>query len=134
MDKKESRKMFIISGLGQSKDDWNKFESIYKGDLLIPEFISEKNVDIFSDLLSQAENFLLSQKEKVDLCGLSLGAIIAIKLAILHPNKINKLIIIAGQINPPKLLIDFQNLVFKIIKNTLFRHVFLTNLYLISEK
>ncbi len=75
MSKKESRKLFIISGLGQSKDDWNKFESIYKGDLLIPEFTSEKNVDIFSDLFSQAEIFLLSQKEKVDLCGLSLGAI-----------------------------------------------------------
>ena len=28
----------------------------------------------------------------------------------------------------------FKNLVFKIIKNTLFRHVFLTNLYVIAEK
>lgn len=132
MSKKESRKLFIISGLGQSKDDWNKFESIYKGDLLIPEFTSEKNVDIFSDLFSQAEIFLLSQKEKVDLCGLSLGAIIAIKLAILHPNKINKLIIIAGQINPSKLLIDFQNFIFKIMPETFFKKLPFTKTQMIQ--
>ena len=52
-------------------------------------------------------------KEAFRICGLSLGAVLALDYAIHHKEKVDSLILIGAQYKTPALLIDFQNLIFR---------------------
>ena len=59
-------------------------------------------------------------KEPLRICGLSLGALLAIDFAIRHEEKVASLILIGAQYKVPSLLIDFQNLIFRCMPNKAF--------------
>ena len=52
-------------------------------------------------------------KEAFRICGLSLGAVLALDYAIHHKGKVDSLILIGVQYKTPALLIDFQNFIFR---------------------
>jgi pimeloyl-ACP methyl ester carboxylesterase len=54
------------------------------------------------------------------ICGLSLGALLAIDFAIRHEEKVDSLVLIGAQYKVPSLLIDFQNLIFRCMPNKVF--------------
>lgn len=56
-------------------------------------------------------------KEPLRICGLSLGALLAIDFAIRHEEKVDSLVLIGAQYKVPSLLIDFQNLIFRCMPN-----------------
>lgn len=46
--------------------------------------------------------------DRAHLCGLSLGAILALQIAINHPHRVASLILSGGQVRPPRLLMPIQ--------------------------
>jgi len=61
------------------------------------------------------------ENDKIVLCGLSLGAVLALNYAIDHPNKVKALVLIAAQYKMPKKLLKFQNVLFRFMPNTMFK-------------
>ena len=64
--------------------------------------------------------------EPLDLCGLSLGAVLSLNYAIDNPEKISSLILIAPQYNMPKTLLKIQNIIFHFMPNSAFSKIGLT--------
>lgn len=57
----------------------------------------------------------------VDLCGLSLGGVLALHYTIEHPQKVNSLTLIAAPYKMPAGLLRFQNLLFRLMPKAMFR-------------
>lgn len=107
----------LIHGLGQSDTSWfeviknlNTKEEIYNPNLF--ELVEEKTYDKIYKALAKKLN---QKEEKVFLCGLSLGGILALNYAIDYPEKVEKLILIASQYKMPKFLLKLQNIMFKLM-------------------
>lgn len=62
-----------------------------------------------------------SIQEPIDLCGLSLGGVLALHYAIEHPNNVHSLVLIAAQYKMPKQLLRLQNLLFHFMPSSMFR-------------
>ena len=89
-----------ISGAGKTFKDWPEMEGN-----IIPYIGGEEEK---------------SEKEPLRICGLSLGALLAIDFAIQHEEKVASLVLIGAQYKVPSLLIDFQNLIFRCMPNKAF--------------
>ena len=61
--------------------------------------------------------------EPMNLCGLSLGAVLALNYAIDFPQMINSLILIAPQYDMPKFLLKIQNVLFKFMPESQFKDI-----------
>ena len=61
------------------------------------------------------------ENDEIVLCGLSLGAVLALNYAIDHPDKVKALVLIAAQYKMPKKLLKFQNMLFRFMPNTMFK-------------
>ena len=64
---------------------------------------------------------LRCMRGKLDLCGLSLGGVLALHYAIDHPQKVRSLVLIAAQYRMPKALLRFQNIVFRLMPKSMFQ-------------
>ena len=77
-----------------------------------------------------ALNFSSTQRkyfsEPLNLCGLSLGAVLALNYAIDFPQRVKSLILIAPQYDMPKLLLKVQNVLFKFMPESQFKDIGLT--------
>lgn len=115
-------KTIFLHGLGQTAQSWDKTLS------MLPD---NRNVDCveLSQLLegnvtydNLYRNFVEYCKDfpKVHLCGLSLGAVVALHYAIDYPEKVQSLILIAGQYKMPKALLKFQNILFRLMPEKAF--------------
>lgn len=58
--------------------------------------------------------------QSLNLCGLSLGAVLALNYAIDFPQRVNSLILIAPQYDMPKFLLKVQNLLFRFMPESQF--------------
>ncbi len=58
--------------------------------------------------------------EPLDLCGISLGAVLALHYAIEHPSSVTSLVLIAPQYKAPKWLLAVQNALFRLIPEKAF--------------
>ncbi len=108
-------KQIYIHGLGQTPESWD--ETIRKlalqnsicpdlGEMIRGKEVTYPNLyAAFSDLCDRADG-------KVDLCGLSLGSVLALHYATEHPDRVNSLVLIAAQYKMPRMLLRFQNLFF----------------------
>lgn len=64
--------------------------------------------------------------EPLNLCGLSLGAVLALNYAIEFPQKVNSLILIAPQYDMPKFLLKVQNVLFRFMPESQLKDIGLT--------
>ena len=62
-----------------------------------------------------------SIKTEFGLCGLSLGAVIALNYVVEHPGKVTSLVLIGGQYVMPKGLLRLQNMIFRVMPNGIFK-------------
>ncbi len=117
----------FIHGLGQTPDSWERVLSYfpYCDECVCPDLVkmvSGKEAtygalySAFAELCSRYDNPL-------DLCGLSLGGVLALNYAVEHPEKINSLILIATQYKMPKNLLRFQNMIFRLMPKSMFREM-----------
>ena len=114
-----------LHGLGQTADSWKPvLEKItLPGDNSCPDLVALlRGREVSYSSLYQAFS---QQCSKIDgeltLCGLSLGAVLALNYAIDHPGKVEALVLIAPQYKMPKKLLWLQNLVFRLMPESQFR-------------
>lgn len=71
---------------------------------------------VFSDLCN-------NQKGKLNLCGLSLGGLLALDFVKEYPEKVNSIILIGTPYKIPKTLFKIQSLLFQIMPKKLFKKI-----------
>lgn len=107
-------KTVLLHGLGQTAQDWDAvIQQVSLKEIDSPELFTlpEGNLT-YSAILAGLEKRYEDEKEPFGICGLSLGAMLALDYAIRHKNKVSSLALIGAQYKSPTLLIDFQNLIF----------------------
>ena len=65
------------------------------------------------------ENYVDNFSNPINLCGISLGAVLALNYTLNHADKVSSLVLIAPQYKMPKLLLRFQNIVFRFMPDSL---------------
>lgn len=110
-------KYILLHGMGQSAASWDKTVSFLPSDAEtvcpeLSEFITEGNCR-YSKMYAAFCDYCGSFSEPLNLCGLSLGAVLVLNYAIDFPQKISSLILIAPQYDMPKFLLKVQNLLFR---------------------
>lgn len=113
----------LIHGLGQNEKSWTKVINYMNNDvpIITPNlFDLLKNNDYNYDVLYNKFEKEMNQYDSVDLCGLSLGGILALHYAKENPSKVNSLVLIGVPFTIPKLLFNFQLFVFKFMPQSTF--------------
>ena len=117
-------KYLYLHGLGQKPDSWNRVIKETK--------VSESNVNLsltemlegksatYKELYSAFSSECDKENDGIVLCGLSLGAVLALNYAIDHPDKVMALVLIAAQYKMPEKLLKVQNMLFHLMPNSSF--------------
>ena len=117
-------KKILIHGSGHKADSWNKVIAYMENnkDILCPNLATILNGKeaSYTNLYSSFAEFCNEIDGKIDLCGLSLGGILALNYAIDYPDKVEKLILIGTPHKVPKVMFSIQNVVFKLLPKSLF--------------
>lgn len=115
-------KTIFIHGLGQDFSIWNNMienqENIICPNL--PDFLKGKEAN-WNNLYNSFENYCKSIPDKINICGLSLGGILALQYGIENPDKINSMILIGTQYTMPKMLLKIQNVIFRFMPEIQFK-------------
>ncbi|WP_243013771.1 alpha/beta hydrolase [Clostridium sp. AM54-14XD] len=113
-------KYLYLHGLGQKPDSWNKViketkvsESSVK--LSLAEMLEGKSAT-YKELYSAFSSECDKVNDEIVLCGLSLGAVLALNYAMDHPDKVKALVLIAAQYKMPKNLLKVQNILFHLMR------------------
>ena len=105
-----------LHGLGQTPASWEAV--IARPDLTRPcrgkQAAYKSLYEGFSAVCSEID-------EPINLCGLSLGGVLALQYAVEHPEKVNSLVLIAAQYKMPKGLLKMQNVLFRFMPEAMFR-------------
>ena len=121
-------KNILIHGLGQNEQSWNNTNEYLRKNQIDPIcpnlFELTKNTskdykmmyNVFSDLCN-------AQKEKLNLCGISLGGILALDFAKEYPEKVNSIILIGTPYKIPKTLFKLQSIIFHIMPKSTFERL-----------
>lgn len=120
-------KYILLHGMGQNASSWDKTISYLPdtAETVCPElsdFFSEGNCN-YSEMYSSFCRYCNRFAEPLDLCGLSLGAVLVLNYAIDFPQKVSSLILIAPQYNMPKFLLKVQNVLFKFMPESQFKDI-----------
>ena len=117
----------FIHGLGQKPSSWDKVIS------LMPEQLHVACPDLFAlingmeakyqSLYRAFSAYCTKQAEPLNLCGLSLGGVLAIHYAIDNPAKMQSLVLISAQYKMPKNLLKIQNAMFRLMPKSLFKNM-----------
>lgn len=121
-------KNILIHGLGQNSKDWdtikNELETRGISPIVPDLFDLTKGRELDYPTVYQALSELCeSYKDKLNLCGLSLGGLLALNYAIQYPRKINSLVLIGTPFEIPKGLLKFQNIVFRFMPKAAFQNM-----------
>ena len=108
-------KTVFLHGMGQTAHDWDAVLSQASlPDVDCPELSALPEGKLtYPGLRTGFEKRYTDVKEAFRICGLSLGAVLALDYAIHHKGKVDSLILIGVQYKTPALLIDFQNFIFR---------------------
>ncbi len=121
-------KNILIHGLGQSGKEWNAVEKELEAkgiSATAPElFEPVKGRELNYTAVYQAFSGLCnSYQDRLNLCGLSLGGLLAVDYTLRHPEKINSLVLIGTPYEIPGRLLKFQNFVFKFMPRSAFQNM-----------
>lgn len=114
----------FVHGLGQTPDSWKEVmarldlpvESICPS---LPEIASDRGAD-YKSLYAGFEEICDRAGKPLDLCGLSLGGVLALDYAVRHPQNVRSLVLIATQYKAPKIALRIQNLLFRFMPSQTF--------------
>lgn len=110
-------KTIFLHGLGQTCSSWEKTTaSLKKGaDVLCPNLFDwfEGQTVNYPVLYRAFSEYCQQFPEPVQLCGLSLGGVLALHYSIEHPQHVHSLALIATPYTMPKRILKFQNMIFR---------------------
>ena len=113
----------FIHGLGQNPDSWN---NVIKGlNMKLPNCpnlsaLSSSKAVTYSSLYHSFADKCDAVEGTVNLCGLSLGGVLALNYALEHPAKVHSLVLIAAQYRMPKYTLHLQNGLFRLMPKKMF--------------
>ena len=115
-------KKVLIHGSGHKATSWNKTLEYINDDVLCPELSSilDGKEASYDNLYASFVKYCNDIEGKIDLCGLSLGGILALNYTLDYPNKVNSLILIGTPYKVPKVMFSIQNIIFKFLPKSLF--------------
>ena len=122
---KKQMKYLYLHGLGQKPDSWDRVIKETKVSdssvsLSLAEMLEGKAAT-YGELYTAFSEECDKENDEIVLCGLSLGAVLALNYAIDHPDKVKALVLIAAQYKMPKKLLKFQNMLFRFMPNATFK-------------
>src|SRR5699024_8404217 len=85
--------------------------------------ILNKKEASYQNLYSSFVDYCNNIDGKVDLCGISLGVILALNYALDFPNKVNSLVLIGTPHKVPKIMFSIQNVVFRFLPKSIFENM-----------
>lgn len=116
-------KQIYVHGLGQTPESWEKtIIGLNNKDIICPDLadlvptggVSYRRLYLaFSELCDPLG-------KPLDLCGLSLGGVLALNYAVDHPDRVRSLVLIAPQYKMPKRMLQFQNVIFHFLPKSVF--------------
>lgn len=117
----------FVHGLGQTPESWNAvLSSIDETEKCVcPNLVeSAKNQkvnyrNLYNAFLELCDKF----DEPIDLCGLSLGGVLALNYAIERPDKVKSLVLIATSYKMPRMLLKLQNICFRFMPKSMFQQM-----------
>ncbi|MDO5100676.1 MAG: alpha/beta hydrolase [Eubacteriales bacterium] len=113
----------LIHGLGQTASAWEQTIN----ELQIDTEIHCPNVFHlcvgsmkYSNLYKGFSEYCDTVDDKLHLCGLSLGGMLALQYAISHSDRVGSLVLIGARYQIPKRLMAIQNIIFKLMPEKMF--------------
>lgn len=114
----------FVHGLGQGPESWKELDNCLAGGMQtkFPALSDLKGTGAFTydNLYAGFKAYCSRQDGHLHLCGLSLGAVLALHYAAEHPGKIASLCLIAPQYKMPKRLLQIQDMVFHLMPKAAF--------------
>ncbi len=109
---------FVLThGLGQSPSSWKNVISCLPQDMqtYCPNLCSlvVGNRITYKNLYKSFEKYCTSISGRIALCGVLLGAILAMNYAFDYPEKVESLALIAPQYKMPRVLLNLQTVLFR---------------------
>ncbi len=118
-------RQIYLHGLGQTPDSWKETIARLKAaeNSVCPDLAGmiRGREASWQNLYAACSEFLDGFEEAVDLCGLSLGGVLALHYAIDHPEKVHSLVLIAPQYKMPRGLLRLQNILFRLMPKSAFQ-------------
>lgn len=115
----------FVHGLGQTPSSWEETTSYLEGDIHVncPDLFAlcKDRKITYQNLYDAFEEYCDEITGPLNLCGISLGAILALNYAVDHPEKVKSLVLIAPQYKMPITLLKFQNILFRFIPERSFK-------------
>lgn len=120
-------KCVLIHGLGQTAQSWNETAAAMercggRSDVMCPdltELLGNKK-PCWDELYGSFEEYCLGIGEPLELCGLSLGGILALRFCAEHSDKVSGAVLIGAQFVMPRNLLRLQNAVFHLMPKSAF--------------
>ena len=116
----------FLHGLGQKPEDWNPVVNrLAKGSqALYPNLYAlERDGDDYPALYGAFEQYCDGLEGPLNLCGLSLGGVLALQYAAEHPERVSSLALIGARASMPSGLLAIQNLMFRLMPAENFRKI-----------
>ena len=112
----DAQKVVFLHGLGETRDVWNPvIKQLPQTECIALEVLRTKPPPPCWSLKDVCAQIAESLTEPVHLVGLSLGAVIALNIALTHPGKVSSLFVSAPQAKPPKLLMNLQKTLMRVL-------------------
>ena len=109
----------LLHGLGQNSDSWKQvidcLPTEQKELLHTPDLFTLTEEISYEGLYRGWEQSCQKLPGRLHLCGLSLGAVLALDYTIRYPQRVESLVLIAGQYRSPKFLLSVQSLLFSLM-------------------
>lgn len=119
--------ILFLHGLGQTPQDWQSVLSRLPREWdcrcpSLPELLGGKPV-CYQEAYGALEEYCNGISGKFCLCGLSLGAELALDYAIHHGQRLHSLVLIAAQYRMPRFLLAMQNVLFRFMPEENFQEL-----------
>ncbi|KAA9293107.1 MULTISPECIES: alpha/beta fold hydrolase [Aerococcus] len=121
-------KNILIHGLGQDHTSWDQVKRYLEAEKLTVQCpnlyeLFENDPYTYQTLYQNFERQVNNYSGKVNLCGLSVGGLLALDYAKNYPEQVNALILIGVPYKIPKLLMTIQSMVFKLMPESNFKQL-----------
>ena len=120
-------KIIFIHGSGHQSTSWNDTISYMENDqdVLYPNLSSLLNGKeaSYHNLYSSFTEYCNKNDGQINLCGISLGGILALNYTLDFPDKVKSLVLIGTPHKIPKVMFGIQNIVFRFLPKSIFENM-----------
>lgn len=117
----------FIHGSGHQAASWNETISSMKNqeNILCPELSSILNGKeaTYPNLYASFTEYCGKISGKINLCGISLGGILALNYALDYPDKVKSLVLIGTPHKIPPIAFGIQNIIFRFLPKSMFQNM-----------